>query len=1198
MPLVTLVLVALPLLAGAGVPAIPQAAEPLPNIDTATSANGVVALPQSVSPAIRGVFAKYTKVVAPNGKPIHILAQDGWSDARIVKARNVLEHILRDVPGTRYGSDKRIVANAMADNRATLTLFRTEPDMRAAFRGPLRQVDLGMQDLRANEAPVEGHEDYMAHRTRDASYEEVLHMVHDYGIKPALPQMQEELRRITHAAMDRGLWRGNQDDLENEPNEYFAAIYDNYLDLWTVPPTVYEGRPIPEGRNPAGTSHFGGYGAAGRERMRGSDPEGLAILQEFFPPFLTYTPEMPADFEGTFSMQHDASLRYTTKSQHLKNARLTGSNNAGLTGNGWDNQLNGNDGDNTLRGNAGDDVLDGGRGRDTAVYEGNADEYDVVHDGASIRVIDHHVDRDGSDLLLGIERIAFADEASSLQDLAIAALLPKRVDVFGIPVHATAAAGDDKVLHAAAVLAQYLDNDEDGRPDDESLVGALLEHDGRIFMAVDRSELDAIFEQLEAAWPGTLDKTAWHLNQDEITGPNWIWQNLQAEETQLNNGDGGRFDGALEEILHMITHVGLANAYPEAFAEAPGSRLADAMDMARGGQFLGVPDRYPGNAAYSYYDETCVYQCQATEYIYWSMTSLLGGQEFEGRPEDIGQEWRLNTAERLRSGNAEMHALLTDAAFRLPTRLPDGNYSGRPLAIKSSAPTTGRAVYADLLALFEEFRAFLNAERSGGVPDLSAAAMAGQYGELKRYQRRLAAIDPGDWPIPQQVDYQLVRAEMNGLEFRHRVLVPWSLDPGFYNDALPRTRLRGDGPLSSERREALQDRLQSVGGILQQARVNLDDLSAVAGDLGTLAVLSLGDSRAGYESLRAPLAEHHPELIADLDAALTAIDAYIGWIEANKHRMTARAGVGKDNYNWLLKNVYLFPYTWEEVRTIVELEDNRVITYQRLEENRNRDVPAIEPVQSQAEYKASVSGAIDHLMDFLREEEIFTVNDYLTPDEYFGSWHGFDNPWPEKHDYFFNFSHREPLMEETHEMVGHHFDGLRSRNDDRLIRGGRRPFKIGTARGEGFAFALEELLMHAGYLDERNPHGREIAYEQSAFRTVRALSDIYMHSGDWTLADAMEFCVANAPHGELLDGSHHLWFELDTTLRGVGHHMLMVVGKVQFMKLFRDRANQLGDEFKLGAFLDGVLDTGSIPWSLIRWEMTGLDDEIRRLTSP
>ena len=49
--------------------------------------------------------------------------------------------------------------------------------------------------------------------------------------------------------------------------------------------------------------------------------------------------------------------------------------------------------------------------------------------------------------------------------------------------------------------------------------------------------------------------------------------------------------------------------------------------------------------------------------------------------------------------------------------------------------------------------------------------------------------------------------------------------------------------------------------------------------------------------------------------------------------------------------------------------------------------------------------------------------------------------------------------------------------------------------------------MHAGYLDGRNPRGREISYEQAAFRTVRALSDIYMHSGDWNLDDAMRFCV-------------------------------------------------------------------------------------------
>ena len=160
---------------GASSAPVGQRSVTLPDIDTSTSPNGIVLLPDDVPQVFRDVFVRYTKVVAPNGRPIHILAQDGWSEARILKARNVLEHILTDAPGTLYGADKSIVANAMADNRATLTLFNTEPDMHEAFRGGLRRVDLGMQDLRANESPVEGHPDYMAHRTRDASFEEVLH---------------------------------------------------------------------------------------------------------------------------------------------------------------------------------------------------------------------------------------------------------------------------------------------------------------------------------------------------------------------------------------------------------------------------------------------------------------------------------------------------------------------------------------------------------------------------------------------------------------------------------------------------------------------------------------------------------------------------------------------------------------------------------------------------------------------------------------------------------------------------------------------------------------------------------------------------------------------------------------------------------------------------------------------------------------
>jgi len=40
---------------------------------------------------------------------------------------------------------------------------------------------------------------------------------------------------------------------------------------------------------------------------------------------------------------------------------------------------------------------------------------------------------------------------------------------------------------------------------------------------------------------------------------------------------------------------------------------------------------------------------------------------------------------------------------------------------------------------------------------------------------------------------------------------------------------------------------------------------------------------------------------------------------------------------------------------------------------------------------------------------------------------------------------------------------------------------------------------------------------------------------------------------------------------------------------------QLGDKFDLCQFMDGFLAAGMIPMSLTRWEMTGYDDEIKKM---
>ena len=389
----------------------------LSDISIAEFPEGIVPLPDNVPSAVRNLFDRYTRITAPNGKAIHMLAQAGWANDQILKARNVLEFLLTNYPGSAYGNDKTAVANTMADRNATMVLFNTPQELRAAFRTPLRDVDLSMQDLRANECPAEGTEDYMNHVTRDASFEEIWHLVHDNGVKQVLPDMIAEMRVANDAAAEKG-WRAwPEDEPDEHPNEYVGVLIDNYYDLWTVRPKKYEGRDIGPEDVPEGTSHFGRYFANSREKLKTLDPSGYALTQKFFHPYLTYNTHLPEDFNGTFSISFDKNKVYTYKSQHLNDVTLTGQNNANLVGNGLDNQLTGNAGDNRLTGKSGNDVLDGGEGVDTAVFSGRYRDYRVSKVNGNVTVQDKKNDRDGQDILKNIEKLQFKDRSMNTEAL-------------------------------------------------------------------------------------------------------------------------------------------------------------------------------------------------------------------------------------------------------------------------------------------------------------------------------------------------------------------------------------------------------------------------------------------------------------------------------------------------------------------------------------------------------------------------------------------------------------------------------------------------------------------------------------------------------------------------------------------------------------------------------------------------------------
>ena len=94
--------------------------------------------------------------------------------------------------------------------------------------------------------------------------------------------------------------------------------------------------------------------------------------------------------------------------------------------------------------------------------------------------------------------------------------------------------------------------------------------------------------------------------------------------------------------------------------------------------------------------------------------------------------------------------------------------------------------YDELLALFDDWRKFEIPPLLNGAPDYTANTTALRHWELKKYQECLVSFDITDWPIAQQVDWHLLRAEMNGMDFNVRVLMPWVRDPGLLHVCLDR----------------------------------------------------------------------------------------------------------------------------------------------------------------------------------------------------------------------------------------------------------------------------------------------------------------------------------------------------------------------------------------------------------------------------
>ena len=516
----------------------------------------------------------------------------------------------------------------------------------------------------------------------------------------------------------------------------------------------------------------------------------------------------------------------------------------------------------------------------------------------------------------------------------------------------------------------------------------------------------------------------------------------------------------------------------------------------------------------------------------------------------------------------------------------------------------------DLVSLFRDWRAFEAPPMLDGAPDYTAERFAVRQPEYLELRARLNAFEISDWPVPEQVDWHLVRAEMNGYDFNRRVLKPWARDPAFYNTVwTSRSDVPAhegpthhavvelwtyEFPLSDAEQQRLARELAVIPPLTRQAKVNL---TGNARDLWVTGIRDIRGQRKVLEQLAETVGDDaSAELAAAIREAISATDELVSWLEAEAPGKTGPSGIGKDNYTWYQQNVHLVPLTWEDEVRLLKRELDRAWSSLKLEEQRNRKLPPMVAANSPEEYEAKAREAVDRIMKFLDEQEIVTVADYMKPAllDHLGAYVP-----EEKRNFFWITAHYDPAPLFTH--FYHWLELARMDNEPHPspIRQGALLYNIFDSRNEGTATGVEEMFMHAGlYAD--SPRSRELVWILLAQRAARGLGSLYAHANEMTMEEAGGVHMEWTPRGWMKTEKELLIFEQHLYLRQPGYGTSYVTGKYLLERTLADYAKQVedrGEAFRLKDFFDTLNRIDSIPISLARWEMTGLDDEIRMLVT-
>ena len=475
-------------------------------------------------------------------------------------------------------------------------------------------------------------------------------------------------------------------------------------------------------------------------------------------------------------------------------------------------------------------------------------------------------------------------------------------------------------------------------------------------------------------------------------------------------------------------------------------------------------------------------------------------------------------------------------------------------------------------------------------------------------------MHPESWPISQRVDYRLIGSALARVRWELDINPRWQRDPTFYIEqtvgALEEEVLPPP-PFSEDRCAEIVMRAENIPSILDQAKANLKPVKPFA----ELAIDSLSDIDPRFTRVAAGLSplmagQQRARFQAAITKASTALVEYREWLKLNLPKMQPDFALGPKAYGFFLHRVALLPYTPEQLLTMARQDFDRVLAMESYEHQRDLHAPALKMAATAQEEVARMEHDDAHIRRYLVEHQILTVPadlphwtlrlapDYVAAFDGFGELDDFTGPsrlnqdgtrWiqPPSADlpYFHKAYANDTRTTGVHEGVpGHFFQlSLAWRNPDPI----RRQY-YDSGVNEGIGFYAEEMMLAAGLYDD-SPRTREIIYNFARLRALRVEADVKLALGEFSIAEAADYLARTVPMDRKTAESEAADF---STAPGLA--IAYEIGKLQIEGMLAQRRLQQGEKFNLREFHDYVWTNGNVPLSLQRWELLGLEDQLKK----